>query len=184
MGSGGSDGNQTTLGYYEAAEVKTAFDYLAEQGEKHIYLFGTSMGAVAIMKAINDYNLKLSGIIIECPFGSMYQTVSARFKNMKIPSFPMAGLLVFWGGVQNGFWAYGHNPTQYAKNINCPTLLLYGEQDKNVSRQEINEIYANLKGSKTLKTYRLAGHENYLLKCRNEWINDVKQFLSRRNKGL
>jgi alpha-beta hydrolase superfamily lysophospholipase len=144
MGSGGSKGNQTTLGYKEAEEVKSAYDYIVKNGEKNIYLYGTSMGAVAILKSINDYNIKPSGIIIECPFGSMYQTVCARFKNMKMPAFPMASLLVFWGGIENGFWAFGHNPTEYAKNVHCPTLLLYGEQDKNVSRQEIDEIYKNL----------------------------------------
>ena len=105
MGSGGSEGNQTTLGVKEAEEVKTVFDYLTQQSEQNIYLFGTSMGAVAIMKALNDYGLKAKGIILECPFGSMYQTTCARFRIMKAPVFPMAGFLVFWGGLQNGFWA-------------------------------------------------------------------------------
>ncbi len=177
MGSGGSEGNQTTIGYKEAEEVKTAFDYLKGDGVQNIYLFGTSMGSVAIMKAIADYDLRPKRIIIECPFGSMYETTCARFKNMNVPTFPMAGLLVFWGGVQNNFWAFGHNPTEYAKKIKCPTLLLYGEEDKNVSRQEIDEIYTNLKGKKTLKTYKLAGHENYLIKYREEWIKDINEFL-------
>ena len=122
MGSGGSEGNQTTIGFLEAEQVKTCYDYLTEQGEKNIYFFGTSMGAVAIMKSINDCEITPKGIIIECPFGSMYQTVCARFKNMNAPTFPMAGLLVFCGGLQNGFWAFGHNPTKYAKKITCPTL--------------------------------------------------------------
>ena len=177
MGSGGSEGNQTTLGFKEAEEVKTTFDYLTKKGVKNIYLFGTSMGSVAIMKAIADYDLKPKGIIIECPFGSMFQTTCARFKNMNAPIFPMAGLLVFWGGVQNNFWAFGHNPTQYAKKINCPTLLLYGEQDKNVSRQEIDDIYKNLNSEKTLKTYKLTGHENYLTKYKDEWTKDINEFL-------
>jgi hypothetical protein len=135
------------------------------------------MGAVAIMKAINDYRLAPKGIIIECPFGSMYQTTCARFDNMKVPSFPMAGLLVFWGGVQNNFWAFDHEPTQYAKKINCPVLLLYGEKDTNVSRKEIDDIFANLKGQKQLKTYPLAGHENFLLQYKQQWILDVASFL-------
>jgi len=160
MGGDGSEGNVTTIGYKEAEQVRTAFDYLQNSGVKNIYLFGTSMGAVAIMKAVRDFNLRPKGVIIECPFGSMYKTVCARFDNMCVPRWPMAELLVFWGGVQNGFWAFGHNPAEYAKKMTCPTLLLYGEQDKNVSRQEINEIYLNLQGPKTLKTYKLAGHEN------------------------
>lgn len=177
MGSGGSEGNQTTIGFLEAEQVKTCFDYLKEKGEQNIYLFGTSMGAVAIMKSINDDAIKPNGIIIECPFGSMYQTVCARFKTMNAPTFPMAGLLVFWGGLQNGFWAFGHNPADYAKKINCPTLLLYGAKDEKVSRNEIDEIFNNLIGRKDLKVYQEAGHENYLTKYKNEWTQDIQQFL-------
>ena len=179
MGSGGSEGNQTTMGYFEAEQVKTCFDYMKNKNEKNIYLFGTSMGAVAIMKAINDFKLNPKGIMMECPFGSMYETVCARFKSMKAPTFPMAGLLVFWGGIENGFWAFGHNPTEYAKNISCPTLLLYGAQDDKVSRKEIDEIYTNLKGKKELKIYENAGHENYLRKYKLEWTHDIETFLTK-----
>lgn len=177
MGSGGSEGNQTTIGYKEAEQVKTCFEYLVKQGEKKIYLFGTSMGAVAIIKAIHDYQITPEAIIIECPFGSMYQTVCARFRSMNVPAFPMAGLLVFWGGVENGFWAFGHNPTKYAKDITCPTLLLYGAKDEKVSKEETDAIFANLKGKKEVKIYQEAGHENYLLKYKNEWAQDVEKFL-------
>jgi uncharacterized protein len=181
MGSGGSEGDQTTLGFQEAAEVKSCFDYISSLGEKNIVLFGTSMGSVAILKAINDYSIKPSAIILECPFGSMYETVCARFNNMHLPSFPAASLLVFWGGIQNGFWAFDHNPTEYAKNISCPTLLLYGEKDQNVSRAEIDEIFQNLNGHKTLKTYPQAGHENYLKNYKSKWISDVGDFLLENN---
>lgn len=179
MGSGGSEGSTTTIGFKEAEQVKTSYDYLRNKGINQIYLFGTSMGAVAIMKAVKDFDLEPDGIIIECPFGTMYQTVAARFKNMNVPAFPMATLLVFWGGVQNGFWAFTHNPEDYAKSIKCPTLLLYGERDKNVSMEEIDAIYSNLGGPRILKTYPMAGHENYLLKYRAEWIEDVRKFLGR-----
>ncbi|WP_199474259.1 alpha/beta hydrolase [Adhaeribacter pallidiroseus] len=177
MGSGGSEGNQTTIGFLEAAQVKTCFNYLKDQGESPIYLFGTSMGAVAILKAIKDYSISPKAIILECPFGSMYETVGARFKMMNVPIFPIAGFLVFWGGVQNGYWAFSHNPKEYAKSISCPTLLLYGAQDLKVSRREIKEIYANLNGKKKLKIYLEAGHENYLIKYQKQWLADVQNFL-------
>lgn len=177
MGSGGSEGNQTTIGFKEAEQVKTCYYHLVNSGEDNIYLFGTSMGAVAIMKALAGRDIKPSAIIIECPFGSMYQTVCARFKSMNAPTFPMAALLVFWGGLQNGFWAFGHNPEKYAENITCPALLMYGEQDERVSRKEIDKIFENLKGAKQLKIYPLAAHENYLKKYNTEWTNDIKEFL-------
>lgn len=178
MGSGGSEGNQTTIGFKEAEEVKTCFDFLTKNGEKNIYLFGTSLGAVAIMKAICDYKIQPKGIIIQCPFGSMYQTTCIRFNTMHVPSFPMAGLLVFWGGIQNGFWAFGHNPADYAKSIKCPTLLIYGEQDRKVSRTEIDEIYLNLTCQKKLRIYPLAGHGDYLTIYKKEWLQDIKSFIT------
>ncbi|MEC4004966.1 alpha/beta hydrolase [Flavobacterium sp. SUN052] len=182
MGSGNSEGNQTTIGFKEAEQVKTAFDYLIKCKEKNIYLFGTSMGSVAIMKCINDNQIKPKGIIIECPFGTMYQTVCARFNKMNAPTFPMAGILLFWGGIQNGFWGFSHNPSEYAKKINCPTLLLYGEKDKSVSRNETNEIFTNLKGIKELNVFKNTGHENYLIKNKVEWIESISKFIKTTEK--
>ncbi len=177
MGSGNSEGNQTTIGFSEAIQVRTAFEYVQKQGEQNIYLFGVSMGAVAIMKALAEDPLQVKGIIIECPFGTMYQTVEARFRLMELPSVPFASMIVFWGGVQNGFWAFGHNPVTYASKINCPTLLLYGAKDNRVSREETKAIFANLAGLKFLKIYPEAGHESYLLKYRDTWTDDVRIFL-------
>jgi alpha-beta hydrolase superfamily lysophospholipase len=177
MGSGGSEGVQTTIGYKEAQEVKDCFKYLKQQGYANIHLFGTSMGAVAIMRAMAEYKLQPTSLILECPFGTMYQTVEARFKMFQVPAFPMAGLLMFWGGVQNGFWAFSHNPVDYAKAIKCPTLLLYGLKDPKVSKEEIEAIYANIEAKKQLVFFPLAGHENYLLKYKQEWITTIKPFL-------
>ena len=177
MGSGGSEGNQTTIGYKESEQVKAAFDHVSGKGEKNILLFGTSMGAVAILKAIDESDINPKAIMIECPFGSMYKTICARFEAMNVPTFPMAGMLGFWGGVQNGFWAFSHNPSEYAKNINCPVLLLYGEQDKRVSRKEIDSIFDNIKSEKVLMTYPLSGHENYLNKYPEKWRRDIETFL-------
>jgi alpha-beta hydrolase superfamily lysophospholipase len=177
-GSGGSGGNQTSIGFYEAKEVKAAFEYVKNKGEKNIILFGLSMGAVAVMKAQKDYQLQVSSIIIECPFGSMLQTVQARFKPMHVPSFPLANLLVFWGGLLSGFNPFRHNPIEYAKSIQCPTLLLYGEKDPKVSRKETDAIFKNLQGPKKLKLYPLAGHESYLTDYKDKWTSDIETFLN------
>lgn len=178
MGAGASEGVQTTIGCKEATEVRDCVAYLKQKGEKNIILFGTSMGAAAIMRAVGELQVRPQSIIIECPFSTMYRTVCNRFHTQGVPVFPMAGMLLFWGSVQNGFWAFGHNPVSYAQNIHCPTLLLYGEKDEKVGRDEIDAIYATLKGQKMLRTYPLAGHENYLHKYRNAWVNDMQTFLN------
>jgi len=177
MGSGNSEGSQTSIGYHEANQVKTSVEYLSSIGEQNVFLFGTSMGAVAIMKAVYDNQLEVKALILECPFGTMYETVCARFDSMHVPTFPMASLLLFWGGIQNKYWAFGHNPVKYAKKIDIPTLLLSGGKDQKVSLDEINRIYANLSGFKKLRIYQNAKHENYLNKYNSEWTQDVRSFL-------
>lgn len=44
MGSGGSEGNQTTIGFLEAEQVKVSFNYIKQSGEHNIFIYGTSMG--------------------------------------------------------------------------------------------------------------------------------------------
>lgn len=176
-GSGGSEGNQTTVGFEEAEDVKACCRYLVQKGEQRIFLFGTSMGAAAILKCMQDTTLKPAGLILECPFGSLYETTVARFHSMHLPVFPMAALLDFWGGAQHGFWAFSHSPRTYARHVTTPVLLLWGGRDEKVSREEINDIYANLKGRKKLDIFPLAGHEDYLLRYKKEWADEVGDFL-------
>ncbi len=177
MGSGGSEGEGTTIGFTESREVKDCYDFIAATGEKNIHLFGTSMGAAAILKATRDYVMDPTTIMLECPFGSLYKSVCARFKLMNVPPFPMAGILTFWGGFQQGYWAFGHNPSKYAKSVTCPTLLMYGEEDDRVSMDETRSIYNNIKGKKTLVTYPHVGHQIFTPENAAKWGQDVAAFM-------
>lgn len=184
IGSGGSEGVQTSIGYHEATDVTAAFQYIQtrfknENATLPIYLFGSSMGAVAILKAIYDDDFQPDAILIECPFASMYQAVANRFKLAKIPTFPLAPLLVFWGGAQNWFWGFGHLPTKYAQKVQCPVLLMYGEQDEKVNRSEIDAIYNALNTTKELVIFPNAGHSDYFEQHRSDWANTVSQFLTK-----
>ncbi|MEM7515279.1 MAG: alpha/beta fold hydrolase [Bacteroidota bacterium] len=175
--SGGSFGNTTTIGYKESEDVRSVIDYLIEEGNEEIYLLGASMGAAAILKAMSENDTGIQAVIIECPFGSLLQTAKNRFENMGVPSFPAAHLLVFWGGVENGFWGFGHNPANYSKKVQIPTLLIYGELDGRVKRAEIDDIYANLPGNKELVLFPTAGHGNYLEVDEGRWVEGLRSFL-------
>jgi uncharacterized protein len=166
LGSGGSDGNEVSIGYHEADQVKACFDDVKASGENNIYLFGISMGAVAIMKCMKDHNPDVKGIILECPFGNMKTTIKKRCKNFGVPSFPMTDLLMLWGSYHTGYWTYDHNPIDYAPSIHCPTLLMHGEFDHAVSKKEIDGIFQNLPEQKTLKTFKRTGHDIF---NRNFW---------------
>lgn len=177
MGSGGSEGESTNLGYTESREVWDVYEYVRKTGEDEIHLFGTSMGAAAILKAAYDYGIKPTSIMLECPFGSLYQTVSARFRIMNLPPFPLASMLTFWGGFQEGYWAFSHNPAVYASAVTVPALLLYGDKDDRVSLEETIDIYDSMKGGKVLVRYPEEGHDIFTDTNRANWLKDVGTFL-------
>lgn len=174
---GNSGGNTTTIGYYEAEDVQLAYSFIKDKGEKNIVLWGISMGAAAVSKAINDYNLQPSKIILEMPFGSILNAAEGRIKMMHLPPEPLATLITFWGGTEHGFWAFNMKPAEFVKKINCPVLLQWGRQDPRVTQGETDLIYANITAPKKLVVYGSAGHESLCKKENGKWMNEVQNFL-------
>lgn len=181
-GSGESEGNQTTIGYKESEQVLSCYSYAKQNRYKNIYLLGSSMGAAAILKAVYEYKLTPNGVILECPFASLHKAVGNRMNLMNMPKEPLTSLLVFWGGTINGFWAFGFSPEEYAKQVQCPTLLIYGTRDKKVNMQETQSIFQNLAEPKFLKLYSQSGHADYLKNNPKEWTWDVRVFLNQYRK--
>jgi uncharacterized protein len=174
---GNSQGNTCTIGYDESEDVKLAYDYIANKGEKNIVLWGISMGAAAVSKSLDDYPLRPSKVILEMPFGTIEDAVKGRIKMMGLPPEPFTTLITFWGGVEHGFWAYSMKPTQYVKNINCPVLVQWGAQDHRVTRKETETIYTNIPGTKKLVVYENSGHESLCIKENDKWTGQVTAFL-------
>ncbi len=179
-GNGASQGYQTTIGYREADDVVAAYRWVqARQPTAPTVLYGVSMGAVAIMRAESELGLRPTANILECPYGSMLQTARNRFTAMRLPPFPMANLLVFWGGLENGYWAFGLKAEEYARRIPTPTLLLWGTADRRVTRAETDSIFAHLPGPKQRLDFVGAGHEPYWHKYPAQWQEVIKQFLQK-----
>jgi pimeloyl-ACP methyl ester carboxylesterase len=174
---GESDGKTCTVGFKEAEEVKLAFDLMKNEGFKDIVLYGTSMGAAAIIKARLDYQLQAKKLILEMPFGSLPDAVKGRLRIMGIPATPFSQLLTFWGGVEQGYWAFDFSPCNYATSINCPVLLQWGAEDVRVQRHEIQCIYDNIPAEKKLVVYEGAGHQALYKFNPAKWEEEIKTFL-------
>ncbi|MEM1327464.1 MAG: alpha/beta hydrolase [Bacteroidota bacterium] len=177
-GSGGSTGNATTIGVKESQDVIAAYDYIqSEYPEQELILFGHSMGAAAIMRAMAKSEITPDRLILASPFGRMRHTIQQRFRTMGVPSFPFADLLMLHGGWQHDFNAYRHNPIDYAKSITIPTLLIHGQLDKRVTRAEIDAIFESLDGEKKLLILENSGHNGFLKTDAAVWKDAVGEFL-------
>ncbi len=178
-----SEGNVTTIGVRESEDVKLAYDYVISKGEKQIFLWGLSMGAVTICKAVSDYGLTPSGLIMEMPFGSLQQHLEGRARTLGFPGEPFGFLVTFWIGVERGFNGYKHRTVRYAKNIACPVLLQWGADDTYVTKPEVENVFSNLAtADKKLVIYENAGHESLLRKNTSLWRTEVESFLKKNTR--
>jgi alpha-beta hydrolase superfamily lysophospholipase len=177
-GSGGSEGNETSIGFHEARDVSRAVAYargLPAPGP--LVLYGSSMGAAAILKGVADDGLDAAGLVLECPFDSLERTVRRRFTSRGLPSFLLADLLLYWGGVQQGFDAFAFRPSESAARVASPTLLLSGDRDPWVRPEDARAVFDSLRGPRTLKFLEGVGHDAGLRRRPAEWRAAVAAFL-------
>ncbi len=177
-GVGGSSGNTTTVGVREAEDVAIAVNYTRSLDLKRpIVLYGVSMGTAAILKAVAQKKVNPDAIVLELPFTRLLDAVRSRLKARKIPTFPMAELVVFWGGVQHGFNGFVHNPVMDARQARCPVLLLYGKRDRWTTESEIDRIFNNFQGIKQKVVFPKAGHDLLVTADRKLWVQSIDRFL-------
>jgi alpha-beta hydrolase superfamily lysophospholipase len=175
---GNSSGTASSIGFKEGEEVKFAFDHVKNGGEKNIILWGMSMGAVMITKAINENAISPQKIILEMPFARLQDHIKARARVLGFPDEPFGFFVTFWVGFEQGYWGFGHNTFKYVKHINCPVLLQWGSRDAYVLRKEMEGVFKNISSKqKTLVVYDEAGHQSLLRSDEEKWKNAVSSFL-------
>ncbi len=178
-GSGGSAGRVTTIGYREADDVAAAaaFARTWRPGEP-VVLLGQSMGAAAVLRAVGQLHVPAEGLLLESPYDRLLSTAENRFRSMGLPPFPAAELLVFWGGVQQGYWAFGLNPAEAAAGVRCPAVVLHGDLDPRVTVAQSRAVFDALGGPKHFERFATAGHLGFREADPGRWRRVVDVFLS------
>ncbi len=175
---GNSGGKRTTLGFDESEEVKLAFEHISSRGEQRIFLWGVSMGAVQILRAVAQHDLHPAGIMLEMPFLSLQSHLKGRARALGFPEQPFGFLTSFWIGVETGFNGLRFKADTYASKINCPVLMHYGMRDELVLMKETKEIYEAIPTSeKRLVLYDDVGHDSFLKEDPATWRREVVGFL-------
>lgn len=179
-GHGDSEGLQTTIGYHEADDVRRAYEHATRRyPDLPVVLMGSSMGAVSILKAVHDHDLKAEALILECPFESLRAAICRRFENLDLPTTLLPDVLLFWGGWQNDMDAFEHNSVRYAQAVEVPTLLLHGNRDQRVDQAEVSAILQGLQGPRSMVVLE-AGHDHMISSDQEGWTRAVWSFLEER----
>jgi uncharacterized protein len=177
-GSGGSSGNETTLGVEEARDVAVAVDYVRKTWpNRKVVLYGISMGGAAVLRAIAAEKVNADGIIIEATFDSLLNAGKTRFRALGLSGSPFTEVLLFWGSLQHGFDFFSHNPADYARAVNCPTLILHGEKDGATTVEQARNLARSFAGNARLIVYPDVPHMPIVDARPAEWTHDIEVFL-------
>jgi alpha-beta hydrolase superfamily lysophospholipase len=175
---GNSSGNVTMLGFSESEDVKLAYDYIYNKGERNIILYGFSLGATTITKAIYDYGLSPSHIILELPFESQEKLFAKRGKFLGFPEEPFGAIVTFWASMERGFNAFKQYTSKYVQKITCPVLLQYAALDQIVPPEETIFLFDHIAShEKKIVRYEKASHEYLLNNDPRKWRKEVYDFL-------
>ncbi|PZD72403.1 hypothetical protein C1752_03692 [Acaryochloris thomasi RCC1774] len=193
-GAGGSSGYKTSVGFWEAEDVALALQQAQQLNlPQPLILYGVSMGTAAILRAmavseapfsetgrpevIATHKVQPAAIILELPFSRLTQAIRSRLSLFPLPTSPMAELLVFWGGIQQGFNGFTHDPITYAKQITAPSLILQGQQDPWTTLAEIEALQKQFRGPTQRVVFPTAGHQLLVTVDPDLWRQEIDQFL-------
>ena len=176
---GQSSGTANSLGVKEGEEVKLAYDFVKSKGEKNIVLWGMSMGAVIITRAVYEYGISPQKIILEMPFERLQDHLRARARVLGFPDEPFGFFVTLWTGIEQGYWGFGHRTTKYVRKINSPVLLQWGADDEYVLKKETENIFENIAADqKTMIVYEHGRHQSLLGTDKDKWRKAVGNFLN------
>ena len=179
-GSGGSSGDTTSIGFHEGRDELAAVRFVRNKlPNDKLILWGVSMGGAAALRAVGELGAPVDALIVEAPFATLRSAVYNRFTSLGVPALGLVDLLVFWGGEQQDFNGFRHNPVDYAKDVHVPTLLLLGDKDDRVLMPEGRAIFDALAGEKQFETFDGLRHESLVRGNRDRWVEVVRAFLSR-----
>jgi len=178
-GSGGSNQRVTSIGVFEADDLIKSVEYAGKMrtSNQPMILFGDSMGAAVVLRAIAIGHIKPDAIILEGVFDRLLSAVRNRFHSMRVPAFPAAEFMTIWGSVQLGFNEFRHNPVEYASKVTCPALMLHGTDDPRSTLEQARAVFDRLPGKKSFECFPAVKHESCLVADPEKWTSVVKAFL-------
>ena len=177
-GHGKSGSNSTSFGMKETDELEKACAFAKQKGNSKIILYGVSLGSGICLKAVADGKIQPNAVIADVPFKNLHYHFKARARILGFPSEPFAALTTLWIGIEKGHNGFRYDISSYAKKVNCPVLMEWGEKDSLVMREETESIFNNLPSkNKKLVIYTEGGHGAFLAEDPISWKREIKAFL-------
>ncbi|QDQ42233.1 alpha/beta hydrolase [Methylacidiphilum kamchatkense] len=170
-GHGESDPAVVTLGLKESMDIESWIEELEKKGYSSPILWGTSLGAVTALLAGSKLNGKISAIIADAPFDTLYNALITHAKVLfRLNEFPMVPIVSWHLKRSYGIDAHKIDCVQAAQNIDCPLLILAAEHDV---RMPINMVQRVFDAAKNPKFWWVIPNANHELRLFNDDFKEV-----------
>jgi uncharacterized protein len=169
---GDSEGNFTSLGYYEVLDVKAALDYaLAQPGVEHIGGWGGSMGAVTMIRSAAKYP-EIEAIVTDSSFPTLVDEL-----NLRVPYPVIRPLIRFFAEQQTGLDMNDVRPVDDIVLISPrPVFIIQGMADTMIPLDSAQRTYDAAGEPKQLWTELDAGHLGMYSTHSDEYTEKVVGF--------
>ena len=152
---GESEGEITTLGYYELIDFAAAIRYLMDNkpwAVEHLGVFGQSMGAAVTVMSMPDHP-EIKAAVLESPFTDYRQVVRQwAWNRFHIPYFPIIVVTLWmlrWRVGEAGVATY--SPRRFiAKIAPRPLLIIGGQDDALMPESDVRKLFSAAKEPKQL----------------------------------
>lgn len=157
-GSGKSDGEYVSLGYYEREDLACVIAHLrATNVVSTIALWGRSMGAATSLM-FGDRDPSIACMILDSPFADLSKLAEelvekGREQGIIVPTFVVSVALKM---IQNSVKKQANvnikqiSPISHADKCFIPALFVAGEHDDFIKKHHAEEIYEKYAGDKNL----------------------------------
>ena len=154
-GSGQSEGEYISLGYYEQKDVKCVIDFIEKlPGVGKIGLWGRSMGAATCLLYTGVDNKRISCICVDSPFADFRRLAKEMCLNViKIPNFFIDIAISVIGKTvknKNGTNINKIKPIKSVENIFIPAIFVHAVNDELVPFQHSVDLCQVYEGEKKL----------------------------------
>jgi len=180
-GTGESDKQLVSYGWYERHDVHAATDFLRKKGYKNIGAHGVSLGAATIIYGLQEKpNYRF--VILESCYGSVQEALYNRLEMKGVPKFTTV-LMQRINEWQLGVEPEKLRPTDYVSSVKEPVLVMAGDSEKRVKKSETETLYAQCGSSiKQLHYFKGATHIDLLKYAPEEYLKVWRGFVSRSNR--
>lgn len=170
----------TTMGFYEARDLKLVCDWTREKlGEGTIIgTHGESMGAGTVMMnaPLDD---KLAFVIEDCGYSNLADQLAFNMKKLyHLPRFPFLYIASIMSKLRGGVFFHQVIPrNEIAKCEKIPMLFIHGELDDFVPFYMVNDLFEAKNGYRRIKTFKNASHTESYWNNQSEYTKEIEDFL-------